>query len=853
MASGDTDSDGIHLAAGAALDVTKQGGKKPRIYDTLTSRSELSQKALPLNTGGLTSAQAAHKVAAGVSPDAFDFTDPAAVAPRTEAQTNTITVAGLGSGVSAPITISGGRNAAISINGGARVTSGSVSDGDTVQAFATAGACDPGVFTTTATVTDSDGTTRTVTTTHDTYEGDTLTVRIGGASDTFIVTATACATESTLTALTLSDVTLTPAFDPATLAYTASVAGNVATTTVTATRADPTASVAIASTHDATIANRVVDLVAGPPNVITVTVTAGDGRTRTAYTVTVTRAEPLANDASLQALELTGVPVSFARGTTAYTATVPTGVATTTVTAVATDDDASVAIASDMDDSIGANGEVDLADGANVITITVTAADGAATQTYTVTVTRAGLATVTIAAANSPVTEADGAAIAFTVSSDAAAPSGGLAVPVTLTGADDFVAESERAKIAAIAAGATTGSVSFPVINDAVTEPDATVTATIGDSDAYAGGGNTATAQILDDDVPTLTIAATNSPVTEADGAAIAFTITSTPAPAGTLAVTVTLTGADDFVDAAARTQDITIAAGATTESVSFPVTNDEVDEPDATVTATIGAGDAYAGGGNTATAQVLDDDVPLSTDATLSALSLSGVTLAPAFTAEATAYTAAVAHATATTTVLATANDDNAVSVVITAAPGGVTGTDSNVVALEEGANTITITVTAEDGTTTQAYTVTVTRAAAPLPALTLAAVADAVTEGTDANVSFTVTSDIDAPTGGLSVTVTLTGAETFVAPAARTQTAALAAGARTATVQFPLTNDEVDEPDATATATIGAGAAYTLTTATATATVRDDDDPLSSDATLRALSLSRRYADAGLCERHA
>ena len=49
------------------------------------------------------------------------------------------------------------------------------------------------------------------------------------------------------------------------------------------------------------------------------------------------------------------------------------------------------------------------------------------------------------------------------------------------------------------------------------------------------------------------------------------------------------------------------------------------------------------------------------SLDATLSALSLSGVTLSPAFASGTTAYTASVAHGVTETTVTASASDANA------------------------------------------------------------------------------------------------------------------------------------------------------------------------------------------------
>ena len=122
---------------------------------------------------------------------------------------------------------------------------------------------------------------------------------------------------------------------------------------------------------------------------------------------------------------------------------------------------------------------------------------------------------------------------------------------------------------------------------------------------------------------------------------------------------------------------------------------------------------------------------------------------------------------------------------------------------------------------------TVTPTATTTPtLPALSIAATGAPFTEGTDDNASFTVTSDTQAPSGGLPVSVTLSGADDFVAAADRTQTGTIAEGATTVMVNFPITNDDVDEADVTATATLAANTAYTITTATATATISDDDE---------------------------
>ena len=96
------------------------------------------------------------------------------------------------------------------------------------------------------------------------------------------------------------------------------------------------------------------------------------------------------------------------------------------------------------------------------------------------------------------------------------------------------------------------------------------------------------------------------------------------------------------------------------------------------------------------------------SSDATLSSLALTGVDIG-AFVAGTTSYAAAVGHEVASTTVTAAASDAGA-SYEIADATGSTAGA-SRTAALEVGTNTITVTVTAADGTTTLAYSVTVTR----------------------------------------------------------------------------------------------------------------------------------------------
>ena len=154
-----------------------------------------------------------------------------------------------------------------------------------------------------------------------------------------------------------------------------------------------------------------VDLTAGTLMFIAVQVTAADGSTTHNYILQVTRVLPGAStDAGLTELSIESsenedvdVAPAFDADTTSYAAFVPHDVdANIENPADGTQDEitltvppaigATVKIASTQDSEIETNGTahvVELAEGRNVITIVVTAADAIMTKTYTLTVTRA--------------------------------------------------------------------------------------------------------------------------------------------------------------------------------------------------------------------------------------------------------------------------------------------------------------------------------------------------------------------------------------------------------------------------------------------------------------------------------
>ncbi len=132
-----------------------------------------------------------------------------------------------------------------------------------------------------------------------------------------------------------------------------------------------------------------------------------------------------------------------------------------------------------------------------------------------------------------------------------------------------------------------------------------------------------------------------------------------------------------------------------------------------------------------------------VSSDAGLSALSLSGVTLAPGFAAAATSYTASVADSVSSTTVTATPKHQATATVAITPNHEDMSAAGHHV-NLDVGSNTVTVEVTAPDGATTRTYTVTVIRAApgAAPPDITLQA-------------KVLVTETVYEPQGGVIVAV--------------------------------------------------------------------------------------------------
>jgi len=213
---------------------------------------------------------------------------------------------------------------------------------------------------------------------------DGITIRIYG-----IIVIRAASAIATLSKLTISSGTLTPAFATGTTSYSASVTNTTTSVTVTPTTSDPTATVKVNGTAvKSGSASGSIALAVGK-NTITTVVTAQNGTSTDAYTITVTRAASAIATLSKLAISSGTLTPVFATGTTSYTAAVTNATTSITVTPTTSDPTATVKVNGKAVTSGKASGSIALAVGKNTITTVVTAQNGTTTDTYTVTVTRA--------------------------------------------------------------------------------------------------------------------------------------------------------------------------------------------------------------------------------------------------------------------------------------------------------------------------------------------------------------------------------------------------------------------------------------------------------------------------------
>jgi gliding motility-associated-like protein len=323
-----------------------------------------------------------------------------------------------------------------------------------------------------------------------------------------------------------------------------------------------------------------------------------------------------------------------------------------------------------------------------------------------------------------------------------------------------------------VASGAASGNIALNVgpntITTVVTAQDGTTTQTYTVTVTRAAGIST---------VATLTNLSLSSG-TLSPG--FASGTTSYTASVGNNTSSLTLTPTVTDATATIKVNGTTVASGAASGNIALNVGSN-------TITTIVTAQDGTTAQTYTVT---ITRAAGISTIATLSNLSLSSGTLNPAFASGTTAYTASVGNATSSITLTPTVTDATATIKVngTTVASGAASGN----IALNVGPNTITTVVTAQDGTTTQTYTVTVTRAAgiSTVATLTNLSLSSGTLSPGFASGTTSYTASVGNNTSSLTLTPTVTDATatikvngTTVASGAASGNIALNVGSNTIT----------------------------------------------------------------------
>ena len=165
-----------------------------------------------------------------------------------------------------------------------------------------------------------------------------------------------------------------------------------------------------------------------------------------------------------------------------------------------------------------------------------------------------------------------------------------------------------------IPSGATTATITVNPTADSTVEVNETVILTVAAGTGYTvGAPASATGTILNDDVPSASIAVAPASVSEDGATNLVYTVTLNQAVLTAISVNFTVGGtATSGTDFAAVTSPLTIAAGATTGTITVDPTPDATIEANETVIITLAAGAGYVVGvPNNATGTILNDDLP--------------------------------------------------------------------------------------------------------------------------------------------------------------------------------------------------------------------------------------------------
>ena len=503
-------------------------------------------------------------------------------------------------------------------------------------------------------------------------------------------------------------------------------------------------------------------------NTINVVVTAQDGTTTKTYTITVTRAGASNADLSNLTVSQGTLDPIFDAATTSYTDSVINTINGMTVTPTALDTNATIRVNSVIVASGAASANIPLTVGSNTINVVVTAQDGSTTKTYAIIVNRAlssnaDLSNLSVSqGVLAPVFASDTMDYSDSVPNSTAT----MTVTPSAAGAGASITVNGTATTSGSASQAINLSEGSNTITIVVTAQDGTTakTYTITVNRASPVSNN---ADLSDLTISLGTLTPAFAPGTTSYTDSVAYTV---------LGLTVTPTSAD--TGASITVNGTAVTSGSSSQDISLSIGDNTID---VIVTALDGI--------TTKTYTITVNRAAASSNADLSTLIVSQGTLTPAFASGTITYTDSVANSAASITVTPTAAGTGA---TITVNGDSVAnGTASQAIPLTVGSNTINVVVTAQDGTTTNTYTITVTRVPssnADLSNLTVSqgsltpAFASGTTSYTDSVANSAASMTVTPTVADASATTTVNG--TAVASGSPSQTIDLSVGNNTITV---------------------------------------------------------------------
>jgi hypothetical protein len=589
---------------------------------------------------------------------------------------------------------------------------------------------------------------------------------------TILLAATGCSSsdsapagvsaDAALSGLAVSGGSLSPAFASEVVTYAVTVSSSTSTFQVTPTaRSSKVYAIQVKQGSGAftTIASGSASPVyaapaAGTTSYVMVRVIAEDQVHTAAYSIAVNRERALFTNADLASLSLSGASLSptFVASQTTYTATVPYGTTSATLTAAAAESHATLQLKQDAGSFAALTSgtpsgalTIPAYPGTTTLTVRDTAESGA-TKDYVVTVSQAAPATddtlsaLAVSGASLTPTFAPG-----TLPYAATLAFGTSTFTVTATANESHATlqlRQDSGAWAPLASGTASAALTAPAAGGATTVITIRVTAQSGAFQDYVVTVDETATLSTDASLSALTVAGTTlSPsFTTGNGGPYAAVL---PNPTTSFTVTPTTTEAHATVtvqqDAGTA---LPVASGAASQSLTAPAGDGATTT---TITIVVTPQDTTAA---TRTYTISVTQAAPSTNASLDALVVSSTTISPTFASGTTSYAAVLPYDALTFTVTPTVQEPHATVQVQQDAGGWVSAATPLAAPAADATTTTTVTVrvTAQSGAQ-QDYTVNVTRAGPPAEVV----------------VSFPLAGDPNAvPTGAIS------GLQTYIDAAA-------------------------------------------------------------------------------------